>query len=785
MRYFKLHLILGLLWLNKGIEIDKDLGIIAKVCNDYSILTAGQQTITMELDIAIPRIQNHGNCVLLDKAATDGTLQKSLAHYNETGHESHQAEKFAAASAMSFLMEDTNDYLRRQIISELEIEENLIFPVELGLSHFDNNPKICMEEDVHCSFHIGFNIATECVDSRDNPMKPGFALHTMRIPVRSEENLGHKWHHHCGILLETVGDGDDTTNVIGPGLCCSLNKESNRGHCPVQAGTLLSEYNRRAVISGAPTLAEDKAYCLSLSKIHKKSETPRRRRSEFWRYWGSGGPLNPDYILSKIHNEESWTSANLRKIEKQVLSLNDNIIRIGQGVSKSVDALESKLCRAELNEWADIAREQAYEIAGHLKQEIRDIVQDCSKNQIPLMADREKLTNLCTAIAGTNEQCQYVDSLSSCRPLDVFVQGSSILILFDVTMRLPSSEPNLECRELEFFSVPANGLTVLNVPIRPQKEQEIIPQSTETPELQQSKELVKLFQQLLSAKNQTRTKRDLKSSLVYHYFKIDLPTIKIFYLDDKQSQKVAFTSCTIKRGIAICELGGDGEYYNHSSCLEGLIGKRSDMILGTCPAFIRSGSKCEYHKLDNGVVVSGHEDIEVQRIGPGKRKTFATPGTSKCKGQNVCILRQETYPQAVYCNNVRYLIDSSKAEKVTQEIEEASLNISFADISFSGFHNENLNKINALNIPFSDKTIATGNSVTHILSFVLLAVAALSIIACAIKIARCVCDCVRLFECLTKCCTCPRDSEEEQSDGGTRPVDPRQTAIPLLEFRGT
>ena len=91
----------------------------------------------------------------------------------------------------------------------------------------------------------------------------------------------------------------------------------------------------------------------------------------------------------------------------------------------------------------------------------------------------------------------------------------------------------------------------------------------------------------------------------------------------------------------MCQLGGDGEYYNHSSCIEGLISKEQNHILASCPGISRSGSACEYRKLQNGVIVSNHDQIQVKTKGrPGKRvSAFAKRKDEKCKNETVCIIK--------------------------------------------------------------------------------------------------------------------------------------------------
>ena len=782
---------------SQGIEVDKNLGIISQNCSTTSILTAGETTVSVELEIVIPQIRNHGSCNLLDIGAQDSTIGKIAPHFNDSDHADWDKERFGLASSMAFMVQDSNRYLRDKIKKDLQLEEKIIFPVSLEFTEFDNNPRICNDERVHCTFELGFNIATPCQDSKGNNMKVGFVRHSMRIPVISEKDSSSRWKNHCGIIQGSQGSGENEIYTVGPGLCCSLSNKLNEGHCPRQAAALLQDYNSRAKQNGLKLLVEDKAYCLSITNIQQKADRGRRKRSEFFHYWSEGGALNPNYILEKVHSEKTWTNTKLRDIETQVMNLNDNILKIGHGVSRTVDQIEAKLCKSQLNSWGNIIREEAFEITTALESEIRSIISDCEQNRLPLMVNRTELTHLCAAVSGSKEinQCEPIDSLAKCAIKGAMLEGNSIMLQLDVSIKLPVTDSKLECSEKSFFSIPARSLRIFNIPelqLTNTEAEQAIKRISESSNDESADDVITLLRDaLLTISNNTRTRRDLDENRLFHYFKINLPSIKVFYIDERPSQKVAFKACKEKLGVIICELGGPDEYFNHSVCVEGLISNNRQKILHTCPAVIRSGSPCEFKKLDQGVIVSAHETIKVQKL--GRRKTLGTftqPQPTKCENQDVCVVERDTGSQEILCNNLRFLVDAQRHKLIHTRIDEVSLNVTFSDLEYKGFHNEDLHQVAKLSLPFSKDLVASGHSFTNILFLIAVCIGIISIIGICYKITRCCYDLVRCGSCITstcqrcfQCCQSQQDAPTNQRESGGQQSGSPAPALPLLEYR--
>ena len=96
-----------------------------------AVLTAGETTVNVELELTIPLIRNSGSCNLMNIGAKDSTIGAIAPHYNDSEHADANKERFGLASAMSFIMKDSNKYLRDQIKKDLQLEEKIIFPVSV------------------------------------------------------------------------------------------------------------------------------------------------------------------------------------------------------------------------------------------------------------------------------------------------------------------------------------------------------------------------------------------------------------------------------------------------------------------------------------------------------------------------------------------------------------------------------------------------------------------------------------------------------------------------------
>jgi len=393
------------------------------------------------------------------------------------------------------------------------------------------------------------------------------------------------------------------------------------------------------------------------------------------------------------------------------------------------------------------------------------------------------------------------------------MEGNSILLQMEVTIKLPVEE-SLECVDINFFSIPAGALKVINIPeLSKQDTQDALNELTknvesETAEEEANKDVVTLLRETLLSISKlnpattsattstttiasTRAKRDLNENRLFHFFKINLPTIRVFYQGNRPTQKVAFRTCEKKSGLTICQLGGPEEFYNHSVCIEGLIGNNRQKILHTCPAVIRSGSPCEFKKLETGVIVSAHETIQVHKL--GKRRimgTFTKPQEMKCATQSVCVIRKESDPQEVLCSNLRFVVDAQTHKQLHTEIEEVSLNVTFSDLRYQGFHNEDLHQVAKLTIPFSENIVASGHTFTNIVFLVAVGIGFITIIGLCYKCTRCVLDLVRCGNCITsfcqRCCACrqsQQDSPTNQTTTGVHQSGSPPQALPLLEYR--
>ena len=736
------------------LEINKQIGTIRRDCNDNSRLTAGTKKVAVELTVKIPQIGNFGTCNFMGHGSRHEVIGRVSPNFNNTEHQNHAKELNLLSAAMSHLIIDENKYIMDTVEKRLELKKNKLFSEVLNLKNFDNNPKICLDPNVRCTFQLGFNIQSECVDTKGNPMKPGFSVHSFRVPMLSDKDPSNHWAGHCGAFISSTGEGENRIYNVGPGLCCSTDDTLNEGNCPAEAGMLLRKYNKNARSAGNKTLKPNAAYCISILEIRKRPQSSRKRRSETFKYWIEGGPLSPNYILDKIHSEQKWETKNMEELETQVVTLDDNIHALGHSISGITEDLEATICAREMSEWKNIVRSDAFSLAEKVKTEIRAIFDQCQNGNLPEMVNKEALKAMCKGI--TNDKngthCEEIEALTKCDNRAYFLEDRNIVIHIDVTILLPVTETGLKCLDIEHFPIPS--------------AMEIVRTNGESPD-------------------QNKNGKNEKQNEIFHFIRLMMPDrILIFYLESNKRQNIAFEACKNKDGINVCELGGPGELFDHSSCVDALVTKNVKHIRAVCPMNIRSGSRCEFRTIREGVIVMSHSDIDHKKLDESGIKGPFIKDKDVCKGP-VCVYLKEKVPQEVICNGLRYMIDANESTELEQTIaEEVDLNITVNDFNFLGYHDVALNAIPKFKNPLNGVTYSPSNGLWHYIWLGILITGILTAAYTLFKICRCITD---IINCCTCCANClNRDcclTPGRRASADSPEVNRGPNSIALLEYR--